>query len=204
MWSNGEDEEPIMRWWRHGWGWTQLGIACVFVPATLLDCAMNQRDGRRADQNLEITSPAFAHEDTIPIQFTCDGEDVSPPLAWSGAPVETKAYVLICEDPDAPGGTWDHWILYNIPAEVTALPAGQEADSVLFGKVARGLNSWKSTAYGGPCPPPGEPHHYHFRLFALYAPLDLPNGAAKDSVLAAMQPLVVARGEMVGLYGRRD
>jgi Raf kinase inhibitor-like YbhB/YbcL family protein len=191
-----------MRWQRLGRGWTHLGIACLFVPATLLECAAHHHDHYGVDLSLEITSPAFAHEGTIPVQFTCDGENISPPLAWSGAPVETRAYVLICDDPDAPGGTWDHWILYNIPAEVTILPAGQEADSVLFGRVERGLNSWKNTAYGGPCPPPGEPHHYHFRLFALYAPLDLPNGAAKDSVLAAMQHLVVARGEMVGLYGR--
>jgi Raf kinase inhibitor-like YbhB/YbcL family protein len=182
--------------------WTRVGLVCAFVPATLLECAARHHDYPAPDQSLEISSPAFAHEAPIPVRYTCDGENESPPLEWSGAPVETKAYVLICDDPDAPGGTWDHWILYNIPPEITVLPAGQAADSVLFGKVRRGLTGWRSTAYGGPCPPPGKPHHYHFRLFALYAPLDLPNGAGKQEVLEAMQEVVVARGELIGTYRR--
>ena len=126
--------------------------------------------------DIEITSSAFAESGMIPPKYTCDGQDVSPPLQWESVPEGTGSIALICDDPDAPGGTWDHWILYNIPPEITALPAGQAADSVLFGKVRRGLTGWRSTAYGGPCPPGGT-HRYFFKLYALDTELELDAGA---------------------------
>jgi Raf kinase inhibitor-like YbhB/YbcL family protein len=150
---------------------------------------------------MKLTSSAFADGELIPARYTCGGENISPPLAWSGAPLETRAYVLVCEDPDAPDGTWDHWLLYNIPEEVTSLPAGQDAVNLLFGKASHGLNSWRRATYGGPCPPPGPVHRYFFRIYALYAPVDLPAGATKEELTEAMAGLILSYGTLVGTCG---
>ena len=145
---------------------------------------------------LSFTSPAFEYGETIPKRYTCDGEDVSPPLTWGEAPEGTHAWVLMMDDPDAPMGTWVHWVLYDLPAETTALPAGAQGVGTL------GRNSWGRNDYGGPCPPPGKPHRYFFRLYALDAPLGLPPGATKAQVERAMQGHILAQGEWMGRYGR--
>src|SRR5437762_5855558 len=111
---------------------------------------------------IELTSPAFREDETIPKKHTGDGEDLSPALAWSGAPAGTKSFALICDDPDAPRGTWVHWVLYNLPATLAALPEDIPKTAALreLGGAWQGLNSGKRTGYSGPCPPPGGPHRY--------------------------------------------
>ncbi|KTD21953.1 Phosphatidylethanolamine-binding protein [Legionella lansingensis] len=147
---------------------------------------------------LSIESPAFANNGFIPVQYTCDGADSSPPLLWKDAPVQTKSYVLIVDDPDAPAGTWVHWVLFNIPADVkqlngSGLPAGAES----------GKNSWGKVGYGGPCPPSGT-HRYFFKLYALDTVLTLTSSANKQDVLKAMQNHVLESSELIGLYSRKS
>lgn len=156
--------------------------------------------------SLSLTSTAFKDGDAIPSQFTCDGADRSPALAWSGAPKNTAAYAIIVEDPDAPGGTFIHWVLYDIPATARSLPEGiAKGDTVAsLGSARQGRTGFKGVpGYGGPCPPRGPAHHYHFRLFALDKVLGIPAGASRDDVVSAMRGHELARGELVGTYARQ-
>ena len=123
-----------------------------------------------------LISHAFEHEEVIPAKYTCDGENISPDLEWSDVPSTTKSFVLICDDPDATNGTWNHWIIFNLSSHISFLP---EAISALPHGTKRGKNSWGMGDYGGPCPPSGS-HRYFFRLYALDAALDLDEGATKD------------------------
>ncbi len=148
-----------------------------------------------------LTSPAFATGAAIPRKYTCDGEDASPPLAWSGAPQGTRGFALVMDDPDAPGGTWDHWVLYGLRADAVALPEGAPAVPTLEGGVRQGKNSWGRVGYGGPCPPRGV-HRYFFKLYALDVALDLAPGATKAQLLAAVRGHVLAEAELMGRYGR--
>lgn len=148
---------------------------------------------------LNLTSTAFQMSGTIPVKYTCDGEDVSPPLAWQGAPANTKSFVLIVDDPDAPMGVWDHWLLFNIPAAIQSLPEGV---SPLPAQTQEGLNSWRMTGYRGPCPP-DKIHRYLFKLYALDVTLPLSEGAKKDEIEAAMQGHIVAQTELMGKYDRQ-
>ena len=127
---------------------------------------------------MKILSPAFSQGQPIPTRFTCDGEDVSPALAFEDVPAEAKSLTLICDDPDAPVGVWDHWLLYNIPSSATGLPQGAAPDNTLPGGATHGLNSWRRIGYGGPCPPSGT-HRYYFKLYALDTKLNLKAGADK-------------------------
>ncbi len=154
------------------------------------------------EDKMTLTSSAFADGEVIPTEHTCDGDDLSPPLAWHNVPAETRAFALICDDPDAPVGTWDHWVIFNLPGQTTALPAGVTVDMDLGAGVRHGMNSWKRTSYGGPCPPPGKPHRYFFRLYALSSPVDLPDKATKQELLKAIKPLTLAMTKLMGTYGR--
>ena len=147
--------------------------------------------------DLAITSPAFAHGEPIPVEYTCDGDDISPPLQWTEPPANTQSFALIMDDPDAPMGTWVHWILFNIPANTRELPtaAAPPAGSI------SGNNSSRRTGYGGPCPPGGT-HRYFFKLYALDTTLGLAAGATKDDVLAAMEGHVLTQAELMGTYAR--
>jgi hypothetical protein len=152
-----------------------------------------------------LTTSAFTENGDIPAKFTCDGPNVSPALAWSGAPAATQAFAVIAEDPDAPVGTWVHWVLFNLPARVDHLPEGvakNETPSGLGGAV-QGKNDFKKIGYGGPCPPPGKPHRYFFKLYALDRPLALRAGATKDQVEQAMQGHIVATAQLMGTYARK-
>ena len=142
-----------------------------------------------------LSSSAFAQGKPIPAKYTCDGPDISPPLAWSDAPRGTQSFALIMDDPDAPAGTWVHWVLFNLPAQTHQL-AEKAAQGV------QGCNSWGRLGYGGPCPPSGT-HRYFFRLYALDTLLQLPAGATKEQVLRAMQGHVLAQAELMGVYARR-
>jgi Raf kinase inhibitor-like YbhB/YbcL family protein len=151
---------------------------------------------------LELSCPAFKEGGTIPKQYTCSGEDNSPPLSWSGVPVNTKSLVLIVDDPDAPSGTWVHWVLYNIPAEVTSLPAGIPKIATVTNIGTQGSNDFRRMGYGGPCPPPGTSHRYYFKLYALDTTINLNPGTTKAAVDRAIQEHILAQSQLIGKYGR--
>jgi Raf kinase inhibitor-like YbhB/YbcL family protein len=150
---------------------------------------------------LKLTSTAFEEGGMIPAQYTCDGQNVSPPLAWSGAPEGTKTLALIADDPDAPRGTWVHWVVHQIPATEKGLPENVPARETLEGGARQGTNDFKKPGYGGPCPPSGT-HRYFFKLYALDASPDLPPGATKDQLLKAMEGHILAQGQLMGRYKR--
>jgi hypothetical protein len=155
---------------------------------------------------IELTSTAFAEGQAIPQRYTGEGADVSPPLSWSALPKGTKELALICDDPDAPGGTWVHWVVCKIPATATGLPedvGGAERRLLEFRGVAEGRNSFGNTGYGGPMPPPGDgKHRYFFRLYALDSELALEPGLDKPSLLEAIEGHILAVGELMGTYER--
>ncbi len=150
----------------------------------------------------ELTSPRFARGEPIPRKYTCDGENISPPLRWSDLPQGTQSLALIADDPDAPIGTWVHWVLYNLPAETRGLPEAIPPDADLPDGSQHGRNSWRRLGYGGPCPPRG-PHRYFFNLYALDTVLDLVASASKKQLLRAMERHVLAQAELMGVYARR-
>lgn len=151
---------------------------------------------------MKLTSSAFADGELIPARYTADGENVSPPLRWTGAPGNTKSFALICDDPDAPRGTWLHWVLFDLPADCTGLPEGVPTSGELPGGGRQGKNDFRRSGYGGPSPPPGKPHRYYFRLYALDGPLNLAQGCSRADVETAMQGHLVASAVLMGRYGR--
>ncbi|MDD5218355.1 MAG: YbhB/YbcL family Raf kinase inhibitor-like protein [Candidatus Omnitrophica bacterium] len=150
---------------------------------------------------MQIHSSAFENGAMIPAKFTCDGENISPPLEWFPAPLGVKSYVLISDDPDAPAGTWVHWVLFNIPANVTAFPEKMPPVPVLPDGSLHGITDFGQLGYGGPCPPSGT-HRYFFKIYALNTKLDLKPGATKREVEKAMQGHILAQGELMGNYKR--
>ena len=158
-----------------------------------------------ATMALTLTSPAFAAGAAIPAKHTCDGPDLSPALAWSGAPPAAKTFALIVDDPDAPAGTWVHWVLLNLTATLAALPENLPKSETLpqLGGAAQGRNDFRKIGYGGPCPPPGKPHRYFFKLYALDAVLPLEAGATKADVERAMKGHVLGQAQLMGTYARR-
>lgn len=152
--------------------------------------------------SLELKSTAFEEGESIPKKNTCDGEGISPALSWSRVPEGTKSFALICDDPDAPMGTWVHWIIYGIPSGMTQLPEAVPAEKMVLDGVRQGITDSKRIGYGGPCPPRGTPHRYFFKLYALDTELDLDSGATKRQLLAAMEGHVLAQGQLIGKYGR--
>lgn len=164
--------------------------------------AVDQQPLVEKEQQLVIFSVAFEPDGDIPVEYTCDGNDRSPPMRWAGVPSQTKTLVLMVDDPDAPVGTWVHWVLFNIPVERVDLPPGISNDGVVAGVGMQGMNDFRRMGYGGPCPPPGDPHRYFFKVYALDTSLDLPPGATKSEVEAAMAGHILQEGQLVGLYGR--
>lgn len=152
---------------------------------------------------LELTSPAFANGQPIPARYTADERDLSPPLAWSGVPAATRSLTLIVDDPDAPVGTWVHWVLYDLPPATNALPEGVDKSQFVLGGARQGLNDFRRLGYGGPAPPRGNPHRYCFKLYALDQLLDLKPGLTKKELLKAMEGHVLAAGELIGTYQRK-
>ena len=150
---------------------------------------------------LVITSSAFSEGEAIPNRYTCDGPDVSPDLVWSGVPEGAASLALICDDPDAPMGTWVHWVLFNIPADADGLPAEIPADAALESGARHGTNDFRRLGYGGPCPPGGT-HRYFFKLYALDTMLELDSGITKAQLLEAMEGHILAAGQLMGTYSR--
>ena len=149
----------------------------------------------------ELTSTAFANGDPIPMKYSCDDQDISPPLQWKDPPEGTRSFALICDDPDAPVGTWVHWVLYNLTGSTLSLPEAVRSDADLPDDGRHGQNSWGRPGYGGPCPPGGT-HRYFFKLYALDAEIDLAAGASKEELLRAMEAHVLASTETMGVYSR--
>jgi Raf kinase inhibitor-like YbhB/YbcL family protein len=152
--------------------------------------------------SMKLTSVAFEEGAFIPVQHTCEGKDVSPPLTWTNVPAEAKSLALICDDPDAPVGTWVHWVLYDLSPKFSELPEAVPPSGVTPEGAKQGVNDFRRSGYGGPCPPPGSPHRYFFKLYALDLEPGLPAGATKADLLRAMEGHILAEGQLVGLYKR--
>jgi Raf kinase inhibitor-like YbhB/YbcL family protein len=151
--------------------------------------------------SLTLTSVAFHNEQPIPAKFTCDGDNVSVPLQWTDPPANTKSLALIMDDPDAPSGTYVHWVIYNLPANLRALEENAPTDATLKDGSLNGQNSARRSGYTGPCPPNGR-HRYYFKLYALDATLALRPGATKDQLLGAMQGHILAQAQLMGTFQR--
>lgn len=152
--------------------------------------------------SIQLSSTAFEAEATIPKPYTGDGVDRSPPLRWSEPPEGTKSLALICDDPDAPRGTWVHWVLFNLPSETRELAEGVPTTETLGSGALQGKNDFGAIGYGGPAPPRGKPHRYFFTIYALNAPLNLKAGATKKDLVAAMKGHILAEGKLMAKYGR--
>jgi Raf kinase inhibitor-like YbhB/YbcL family protein len=155
-----------------------------------------------AQESLKITSPSFSNGGSIDKKFTCDGTDVSPQLTWTNSPPETKSFALLVDDPDAPVGNWNHWTMWNIPSTSHGLPENVSKEARLPDGPEQGRNDFKKTGYNGPCPPPGKPHRYYFKLFALNTSLNLKSTASKGELEAAMKGHILAQAEWMGRYSR--
>ncbi len=171
------------------------------LPAILLLFAMTIFFEGGETMTIKITSTAFEEGGMIPRRYTCDGDDISPPLAWTGAPAETRSFALISDDPDAPVGTWVHWVIYNLPASASELHEAVPPEKDLKNGARQGRNDFRKIGYGGPCPPGGT-HRYYFKLYALDIVLNLPAGATKADLLKATEGHVLDQGQLMGRYKR--
>jgi Raf kinase inhibitor-like YbhB/YbcL family protein len=160
---------------------------------------------RNGDNNvaLTISSKSFSNGGAIPKKSTCDGEDVSPDLSWNEAPAGTRSFALLVDDPDAPVGNWNHWTLWNAPPESHGLPAGTSKVAQLADGTQQGLNDFRKIGYNGPCPPPGKPDRYYFKLFALDTKLTLKEKSGKRELEGAMKDRILGQVEWMGQYGRK-
>jgi Raf kinase inhibitor-like YbhB/YbcL family protein len=174
-----------------------LLLTCFLIAAA---CSTQPAQKETAPATLDLTSADFAAGASIPKVFTCDGGDASPALAWKAPPAGTQSFVLIADDPDAPVGTWVHWVIFNMPAAMRSLPQNFAKDGQSADGTRQGKNDFDKIGYGGPCPPPGKVHRYFFKLYALDTKLNLDPGATKKDVELAMQGHILARGETMGRY----
>jgi Raf kinase inhibitor-like YbhB/YbcL family protein len=180
-----------------------VSIVMVFL---LSACGGGSQDaakapGEEAKTDFDVTSSAFEEGGAIPARHTCDGQDVSPPLSWGSTPDGTESLALIADDPDAPGGMFVHWVIYNLPPDTRRLPEDVPNRDMLPNGAAQGVNGAGSVGYVGPCPPSGT-HRYFFRVYALDTELDLGGGATKEALLDAMEGHVLAEGHLLGTYRR--
>ena len=183
-------------------------IFALTVVLVLLFCSC--KDGEEADlgteggkkMDIKVTSSAFEEDGMIGAKYTCDGEDISPPLKWEGVPDGTKSIALISDDPDAPMGTWVHWVLFNLPADTRELAENVPADEVLASGAKQGTTDFGKIGYGGPCPPSGT-HRYFFKIYALDTELGLAAGARKADLLKAMEGHILGEGKLMGKYKRQ-
>jgi len=179
-----------------------LGFATTLSGCLLTaSCADNQNP--YLTMSIQITSAAFAGGQPIPAKHTCDGDDVSPPLQWTNAPANTRSFALICDDPDAPMGTWVHWVIYDLPANAGTLPEDVAKTPTLAGGARQGMNDFRRIGYGGPCPPSGKPHRYFFKIYALDTVLNLKAGLTKKELLKVTNGHVLAEGQLMGTYQRK-
>lgn len=178
----------------------QTVMAAVFTG--IICCGVCSAEPKEGEMKITVVSAAF--KDMVPIlsKYTCDGADISPPLAWQNIPAGAQSIVLVCDDPDAPAGDWVHWVCYDIPPDVTGLDEDVPAAKTLPSGGKQGVNDFGNIGYGGPCPPGGT-HRYFFKVYALDTMLNLPAGQTKKQIEKAMRGHVLASGELVGVYTRR-
>ncbi|MDH4201922.1 MAG: YbhB/YbcL family Raf kinase inhibitor-like protein [Phycisphaerae bacterium] len=176
---------------------------CLMVAMVTLSACKPQDDQQKGESKMDLTVTSTAFEDgqMIPSKYTADGQDISPPLAWQGAPDGTKSIALINDDPDAPMGTWVHWLVWNIPPDATGLDEDTPPDAELADGSRQGTADFGRTGYGGPAPPSGV-HRYFFKVYALDTMLDLPAGATKPQLEKAMAGHILAQGQLMGRYTR--
>jgi Raf kinase inhibitor-like YbhB/YbcL family protein len=173
-------------------------IAVGAVSCTVSEPALPE-EGK---MTLSLSSPIFQEGEEIPIEYTCDGQDISPPLIWGEPPSETQSFALIMDDPEASGGVFTHWLLFNLPADSRELPEAVPLDNELANGALQGKNGFGAIGYGGPCPPAGSAHHYRFTLYALDQTLDLMMGASRKQVIDAITGHILAWGQLTGIYQR--
>ncbi len=192
-----------MKWYSRVLQW----FVCLLFVLPIGGCALTvyttveKKEG--GVMGFQLQSPAFKPGGEIPKKFTCQGGDISPALSWGGAPAGAKGFALIADDPDAPVGTWVHWVLYDLPATTTQLPEDVPKSEKLPDGGAQGVNDFKKVGYGGPCPPPGKPHRYFFKLYALDSSLNLKPGTSKTDLEKAMKGHILAQAELMGTYKRQ-
>jgi len=179
-----------------------MAVVVAAMPACLSAESKPDQNPAKSEHKLEISSPAFQHGQPVPKEHTGDGSDRSPPLTWAGVPEKTHSFALICDDPDAPAGTWVHWVIYDIPAATRALKEGVPRDKELADGAKQGKNSSGKIGYNGPAPPAGKAHRYFFKLYALDQAAGLKPGATKQEVLKAVQGHTLAEAETMGTYKR--
>lgn len=155
------------------------------------------------EKQIWLKSPSFDSGDSIPEECTCDGSNISPTLTWQGVPTNTESIALIMEDPDSPSGNWVHWVIYNLPEDMTTLSSSVPKEQILFDDAQQGINSFLNVGYDGPCPPPGAVHRYYFRVYALDTDISLESGATKEELEDAMRGHILAEGELMGTYQRK-
>lgn len=175
-------------------------ISGIMLILFVLPCACTQTNPQ-GGKNMNISSTAFPEGGMIPKKFTCDGDDISPSLKWDSVPAGTKSIAIISDDPDAPVGTWVHWVVYNIPADAKELPENVPPQRTLSNGAKQGTNDFRKIGYGGPCPPGGT-HRYYFKIYALDTMLTLDAGATKAQLLDAMKGHILAEGQLMGKYSR--
>lgn len=196
------------------WSLLMLVLLCAACQKSTNQSAANQprreatasenRPAQSGDEKMaiKVTSTAFQDGGMIPKEYTCDGANVSPPLAWEGIPEKAKTLALIVDDPDAPAKTWVHWVVFNLPATTKALPADVAFQEGATGKGVQGTTDFRGTDYGGPCPPNGT-HRYFFKLYALDTELSPDSKTTKDELLKAMEGHVIAEGQLMGRYSKQ-
>lgn len=187
-----------------------LLVVAFFIVGSFI-CAVHKRQlhaqiqtmKRRTQHTMVVTSSAFKDGERMPDRYTCIGENVSPDIAWSNVPDKAKTIAMVCDDPDAPTGTWVHWVIFNIPAGVQRIPEAVPHQEKLSDGSIQGINSFGKTGFGGACPPKGHGrHHYFFKVYALDRDLDLDVAATKQDLETAMIGHVLATGELMGIFSR--
>jgi Raf kinase inhibitor-like YbhB/YbcL family protein len=187
-----------------------LVVVVVLLSLALMSCAKRSEpaaqlsgtnSAKQDNSEIKLTSTAFKEGEPIPRAYTCDGINISPPLEWSGVPKAARTLAIVADDPDAPGGTWVHWVLYNLLAENIGLVENLPVTDKLAAGGFQGTNDFQKLGYGGPCPPSGT-HHYYFRIYALDSELPLKAGATKAELLKAIEGHIVMQGQLMGTYRR--
>jgi Raf kinase inhibitor-like YbhB/YbcL family protein len=180
-------------------------IILAMLPILCFACKSSTDNSEAEGENkmeIKVTSPAFEDGGLIPARYTCDGEDISPPLQWEDVPEGTVSIALISDDPDAPMGTWVHWVLFNLPADTRALAENVPPDKILANGAKQGTTDFGRIGYGGPCPPSGT-HRYFFKIYALDVEIDSPAGITKSQLLSAMEGHILGKGRLICKYKRQ-
>jgi Raf kinase inhibitor-like YbhB/YbcL family protein len=175
---------------------TLIGLGVLLILAGCTGQGTTATVEGESEMSIQITSSAFTEGGRIPRIYTCDDQNVSPPLAWMGLPTNTVSQALIMDDPDAPSGSWVHWVLFNLPPGLTGLEQGENGTGM------EGKNDFGTIGYGGPCPPRGSNHRYFIKIYALDTQLDLKAGATKAQLENAMKGHILAQGQLMGRYAR--